>query len=83
VNQYPSYVTTPEGRKRWPSNSIVAFEGGVLWLRVRQWISSAFGTEKDTPMSRPFAAMVEKSPCRQRMLPLEEGEATVMEKSST
>ena len=44
--------------------------GGVLWLGVRQWMSSVLGTEKDTPMSRPLAAMVVKSLCRLRMLPL-------------
>jgi len=70
VNQYPSHLTTTEGRKRWPSNSIRALEGGDLWLGVRQWISSVLGTEKDTPMSRPLFAMVEKSLCRRRMLPL-------------
>jgi len=37
----------------------------------------------DMPMSLPFAAMVEKTFCRRRMLPLYEGEATVIEKSST
>jgi len=70
VNQYPSHLTTWEGRKRWPSSSIGAFEGGVLWLGVRQWMSSVFGTEKETPMSRPFVAMVEKRVCKRRMLPL-------------
>jgi len=39
VNQYPSYLTTWEGRKRWFSSSIGACEGGGLWLGVRQWIS--------------------------------------------
>ena len=42
-----------------------------------------FGSEKDTPMSRPLVAMVEKRPCRRRTLPLYEGEATVIEMSST
>jgi len=43
---------------------------GVLWLGVRQWMSSVLGTEKETPMSRPFAEMVENMFCRRRMLPL-------------
>jgi len=42
-----------------------------------------FGTEKDTPISRPFVAMVEKSSCRQRMLSPSGVEATVIEKWST
>jgi len=46
-------------------------------------MSSVLGTEKDTPMSRPFAAMLEKSSCRRHRFLLEEGEATVIEKSST
>ena len=70
VNQYPSHLTTLEGWNRCPSSSIGAVEGGVLWLRVCQWISSVLGTEKDTPMSRPFVDMVDKSPCMRRMLPL-------------
>ena len=60
-----------------------AVEGGVLRLGVRQWMSSVLGTEKDLPMSRPFAAMVEKSFCKWRMFPLWEGEVMVIEKSST
>jgi len=83
VNQYPSHMTTLEGWKWWPSSSTGAVEGGVLWLRVRQWISWVLGTKKDTPMSRPFAAMMVKSPCGCHMLPLWEGEATVIQKSST
>jgi len=35
VNQYPSHLTTSEGRKRWPSSSIRVEEGGVLRLGVR------------------------------------------------
>ena len=70
VNQYPGQLTTLEGWKRWPSSSIAAVLRVVFWLGVRQWISSILGTEKDTPMPRPFAAMVEKSLCRQRMFPL-------------
>ena len=68
VNQYPSHLTTSEGRNRWPSSSMEAVEGGVLWLGVRQWMSSVFGTEKDTPMFWPFVDMVWKSSCRRRML---------------
>ena len=83
VNQYPSHLTTLEGWKRWPSSSMGAIEGGDLWLGVRQWMSSVFGTEKATPMSRPLAGIVLKRPCSLRMLPLWEGEATRMEKSST
>ena len=83
MNQDPSHLTTPEGRKRWSSSSIGVVEGGVLWLGVRQWISSVLGTEKDTPRSRPLAAIVEYSLCRRRTLLLYEGEATVIENSST
>ena len=83
MKQYPSHLKTLEGWKRWPSSSIGAVECGVLWLGVRQWITSVLGTEKDTPMSRPLAAMVKKSTYRWRMLSLSEGEATVIEKSST
>jgi len=46
-------------------------------------MSSVLGTEKEMPMSRPFAATVLKSLCSLRMLPLWEGEATVIKKSST
>jgi len=70
VNQYPSHLTTWESWKRWPSSSIGAIPGGDLWLGVRQWRSSVFGTEKDTPMSRPLAATVLKSLCSLRTLPL-------------
>jgi len=83
VNQYPSHLTTLESWKRCPSSSMGAIEGGDLRLGVRQWMSSVFGTEKDTPMSRPLAATVLKILCSLRMLPLWEGEATVIEKSST
>jgi len=83
VNQYSSHLTTPEGWKRWSSSSIGAVDGGVLWLGVRQWISSLLGTEKETPISRPFVDMMEKSPCRWRMFSLWEVEATVREKWST
>jgi len=83
VNQYLSHLTTLESWKRWPSSSIEAIQGGDIWLGVRQWLSSVFGTEKDTPMSRPLAATVSKSLCSLRMLPLWEGEATVIERSST
>jgi len=47
-----------------------ALDGGVLWLGVRQWISSVLGTENETPMSRPLADMVVKIFCRRRMFPL-------------
>jgi len=47
-----------------------AGEGGVLWMGVRQWMSSVLGTEKETPMSWPFAVMEEKRLCRRRTLPL-------------
>ena len=83
VNQYPSHLTTLEGWKRWPSSSMGAIEGGDLWLGVHQWMSSVFGTEKDTPMTRPLAATVLNSLFSLRMLPLWDGEATVIEKSST
>jgi len=83
VNQYPSHLTMWDGWKNSPSSSIGAVEGGVLWLEVRQWMSSVLGTEKDKPMSQPLVAMVEKSPWSRRMFPLWEGEATVTAKSST
>jgi len=83
VNQYSSHLTTLEGWKSRPSSSIGAVEGGVLWLGVRQWMSSVFGTEKDTPMFGPLVAMVEKCLCKRRMFPLWEGKATVIKRSST
>jgi len=46
-------------------------------------MSSVLGTEKDTPMSRPFVAIEEESLCRRRTFLLYEGEATLIEKSST
>jgi len=58
VNQYPSHLTTREGWKRCPSNSKGAVQLWVPWLRVRQWMSSVFGTEKKMPMSLALAAMV-------------------------
>jgi len=70
VTEYPSHLNTLEGRQSWSSSSIGAVEGGALSLGVRQWRSSVLGTEMDTAMSRPFAAMVEKGPCRRRMLSL-------------
>ena len=42
-----------------------------------------FGTAKDTPMSRPLPVMVENGLRRRLMLPLWEGEATVIGRSST
>jgi len=70
VNQYPSLPTTLEGWKRWPCSSMGAMVGGDLWVGVRQWMSSVFGTKKDTHMSRPLAAIVLKMLCSLRMLPL-------------
>jgi len=67
VNPYPSHLTTLEGWKRWPSSSMEAIEGGDLWLGVHQWMSSVFGTEKETPMSPPFAPTVLKTLCSLRM----------------
>jgi len=46
-------------------------------------MSTVLGTQKDTPISRPLAAIVVKSLCNGRMLPLWEGDATVIEKSSS
>jgi len=46
-------------------------------------MSSVLGTEKEIPISRPLAAMIEKSLCSWGMWPLWEGEARVIEKSST
>ena len=70
VNPYPNHLMTWEGWKNCPSSSMGALEGGVLWLRVRQWMSSILGTKKETPMSRPLVAMVEKSPWSHHMFPL-------------
>jgi len=64
VTQYSSHLTTLEGWKRCSSSSIGAVEVRVLWLGVCQWIGLVLGTEKDTPISRPFAAMIQKSYCR-------------------
>ena len=83
VNQYPNHLTTWEGWKTCPSSSIGAVEGGDLWLRVRQWMSSVLGTQKDRPMSRPLAVMVEENPCNRPMFCLWDGEATVIERLST
>jgi len=83
VNQYPSHLTIWEGWKSYSSSSMGAIEGGVLWLGVRQWMSSVLGTEKDMPMSRPHGAMVEKNSCNRRIFLLWVGEATMREKSST
>ena len=58
-------------------------EGGDLSLWVRQWMSSVFGTEKETSSSAAFREMFRKRPCRRRMLHLCDGDATVREKSST
>jgi len=80
VNKYPNHLTTWEGWESCPSSSIGAVEGGVLWLGVRQWISSVLGTEKDTPMSPPLAAMVEKNPRSRSIFPLWEAEATMIER---
>jgi len=71
---------TREGWKKCSSNSMRGVEGGVLWLGVRQRMSLVLGTEKDTSMSQPLVAMVEKRLWSWRMLPLWEGEATVIEK---
>ena len=57
--------------------------GGDLSLRVRPWMSSVFGTEKDTSSSEALWEMVEKSPCSRRMLELCDCDAPVREKSST
>jgi len=83
VNTDPNHLTTLEEWKRGPSSSMGAVEKGVHCLVVCQWMSSVSGTEKDTPMSWPLAAIVENSLCSWRMLPLWEGEATVSEKLFT
>src|ERR1700712_3649632 len=82
-NQYPSHLTTCLGRKSWPSRAMGAWEGGVLWLGVRQWISSVLGVENSTLMS--FALEVREAYRLWRRLTfvLLEVDATVREKSST
>jgi len=42
VNQYPSHLTTLEGRKRWPSSSIAALEGGSIAALEGTQISCLF-----------------------------------------
>jgi len=74
---------TPEGWKRDLSKEMGALECGDLWKGVRQWMSSVFGTEKETPISLPFLEMLVRSLCRRRMFSLCESDATVMEESST
>jgi len=54
-----------------------------LWLRVLQCMSSVLATEKETPMARALASSFAKSSWRRWMVPLYEGEAVVMAKSST
>ena len=58
-------------------------EGGDLSLWVRQWMSSVFGTEKETSSSAARWDMFRKRSCRRRMFDLCDGNATVREKSST
>ena len=58
-------------------------EGGDLSLWVRQWMSSVFGTEKQTPSSTARQDMFRKRFCRRHKLDLCDGDATVMAKSST
>ena len=57
--------------------------GGDLSLWVRQWMSSVFGTEKETSSAEALREISRKRPCRRRMLDLCDGDATVREKSST
>ena len=57
--------------------------GGDLSLWVRQWMSSVFGTEKETLSSEALQEISTNRPCRRRMLDLCDGDATVREKSST
>ena len=57
--------------------------GGDLSLWVRQWMSSVFGTEKETSSAKALREISRKRPCRHRMLDLCDGDATVREKSST
>ena len=58
-------------------------EGGDLSEWVRQWMSSVFGTEKETSSSAARWDMFRKRSCRRRMLDLCDGDATVRKKSST
>ena len=60
-----------------------AREGGALSLWVRQWMSSVFGTEKETSSSLALRARFRNKCCRRLMLDRCDGEATVREKSST
>jgi len=70
VNEYPSHLATWEGWKSCPSSSMGAVEREVIWLGVCQWMSSVFGTEKNTPMLRPPVSNVEKGFCNWCMFPL-------------
>ena len=57
--------------------------GGDLSLWVRQWMSSVFGTEKETSSAEALRETSRKRPCWLPMLDLCDGDATVREKSST
>ena len=57
--------------------------GGDHSLWVRQWMSSVFGTEKETSSSEGLREMFRKRFCRRHVLDLCDGNATVREKSST
>ena len=57
--------------------------GGDLALRVRQWMSLVFGTEKERSSSEAPRERVKKWPCRHRILDLCDADATLREKSST
>ena len=68
-SKYPSHLTTGDQWKRWLSSSMGVVEYRVLWLGVRQGMSSVLWTEKEIPRFFPFSAISLKIPCRRRMLP--------------
>jgi len=63
-SQYPSHLVTREGWKRCPSSSMGADAWGVLWLGVRQCMSSVLETENETPKPLPLWAISIKMLCR-------------------
>ena len=57
--------------------------GEFLWLGVLQFMSSVLATEIETPVLRALPSGFAKSACRQRMLTLDAGEASLRAKLST
>ena len=57
--------------------------GGDLALWARQWMSSVFGTEKETSSAEAFRETTKRRLCRRHILDLCDIDPTVREKSST